>query len=159
MALDVFISHAHNDAQLARRVVNFLKLGVGVDDEIRCSSNMANRFRFGGELGEEIKRDLKRCKSFMPLLTENSIGREWVMIEIACAWVLDKPIFPITAGLLQTTELPSLIEPLVRCDISNVDQLIALGVDMAREIYERYRPNAVELKGAAEDLASSIAAN
>ena len=158
MALEVFISHAHKDELLARSLVLFLMNGVGIDRrEVRCSSNVATGLSSGAAISDELRRDIKRCRIFLPLVSSNSIQRDFVAFEIGAAWGLKKDVFPVVYGRLHKAQLPSLLTPLLFRDLSRKDHLIKLGEDLAREIFKKTdQPDPAEINAAADDFLSAL---
>lgn len=90
-AFRVFLSYAHEDEKLARRVAAFLKKQGLI--------NMWDRSIDPGKpFTEEIKTRIECSHLFMPLITRNSSKRPWVHQETGCAMGMKVPVLPIAIG-------------------------------------------------------------
>lgn len=78
---EVFLSHAHEDIALTRRVAAELRR-----HKIRCWFS-EHHIQGGQQWQEEIGAALRRCDFFIVLLTRASIRSKWVKHEVA--WVID----------------------------------------------------------------------
>jgi hypothetical protein len=81
----VFVSHATADKWLARVICE------------KVESTGATTFRDrdiqgGDDIPEEIRRQLKQSKEIVVLLTPQSIGRQWVTLEVGAAWGWSKRV-------------------------------------------------------------------
>ena len=82
----VFISHAHEDSDLAESLSRLLKDALELDaDDITCTSDADYGLRRGAVLSDEIKRRLDSAKALFLLATTASRGRDWVQYELAVA--------------------------------------------------------------------------
>ena len=82
----VFISHAHEDSDLAESLLRLLKDALKLDaDDITCTSDADYGLRRGAVLSDEIKQRLDSAKAVFLLATPASRGREWVQYEVAIA--------------------------------------------------------------------------
>lgn len=92
-AIRVFISHSHEDMEMATRLSDTLGQLVGVVPFIAHSDIM------GGELWKETIRDeIVGCDVLVALLTTNFCKSEFTEQEVGAAWVLKKPVLPIYTG-------------------------------------------------------------
>jgi TIR domain len=78
----VFISHAHSDAELARRMVALLKdaLPLGIDDFF-VSSQAGSGVAPGARIRDEILAQLSTAPALIVVLTPRSAGSPWVWLE------------------------------------------------------------------------------
>ena len=90
-AFRVFLSYAHEDEELARRVAAFLKK-QGLINMWDRSIDPAKRFT------DEIKTRIGCSHLFMPLITRNSSKRPWVHQETGYAAGTGVPVLPIAIG-------------------------------------------------------------
>jgi hypothetical protein len=155
MALEFFISHSHKDQALADRLINFFVEGVGVEKkEVRCTSSVLTGLNAGSHINDSLRKDLKKCRYFVPLVTANSIKSQFVMFEIGAAWVMEKEIIPFFAGELEKSQLPTLLSSFLHQDTRDVEGLIKLAEYLSTEIfYKSDRPSASEIASAAARLA------
>lgn len=154
MALEAFVSHSHKDRVIAEAVVTFLKTAVGLEArEVRCTSYLPTGLTTGATVEEDLRRDLKRCNYFIPLITSNSRHSEFVAFEIGAAWVLGKSVRPLTLGKVP---IPSLLSGVLYRDLTRIDDLVKWAEDLASEIFvAKDRPTAAETVGAAKVLAAA----
>jgi hypothetical protein len=84
----VFISHAHEDRDLAASLARLLEAALDLDPAaITCTSDADYGLHAGGELREQISERLDSARALFLLATPNSRGREWVQYE--CAAIAD----------------------------------------------------------------------
>lgn len=84
----VFISHAHEDRDLAAALARLLEAALELDPAvITCTSDADYGLRAGGELREQIGDRLNSARALFLLATPHSRGREWVQYE--CAAIAD----------------------------------------------------------------------
>ena len=81
----------------------------------------------GQSIPESIRRSLEDCNEFLVLLSQFSMNRQWVPMEIGAAWGLRKPIVCIL-DKLAPTDTPEAIRELKAVDLNSfevyVDQLV-----------------------------------
>lgn len=112
---DVFISHRHQDVDLARKVKESLeKIGF-----LTCYL-AEEEMKSGARLADSIREAIRGCREMCVICTPGTFGSEWIRSEIAAAWVLGKTIVPVMAGM-PTEELPPPLNsrhavPISRCN-------------------------------------------
>jgi hypothetical protein len=79
--LEVFLSHAHKDVALTKRLAAELRR-----HNIKCWLS-EHHIQGGQQWQEEIGAALRRCDFFIVLLTRSSVRSRWVRHEVA--WVID----------------------------------------------------------------------
>ena len=76
----VFISHATTDKWLAKVLC----------EKIEATGATAFRddrdIQGGDDIPEEMRRQIKKSKEVLVLLTPQSVGRPWVILELGAAW-------------------------------------------------------------------------
>jgi hypothetical protein len=136
MAIEFFISHSHKDRRVAQALVHFLTFGVGVEArEIRCTSYGATALSAGADIQQELRRDLKRCNYFVPLITSNTEGSEFVSFEIGAAWVLEKKVVPVVYSRGGAPRIPVVLAGLVYSDLADQGSLVKLAGELAFDIF------------------------
>ncbi|MBI5385567.1 MAG: toll/interleukin-1 receptor domain-containing protein [Verrucomicrobia bacterium] len=78
----------------------------------------------GDSIPETIRENLRRCDELVVLLTRNSLHREWVLVEIAGAWVLGKRVVAVMDQVLPK-ELPNVIANCRAVDLNEFDTYLA----------------------------------
>src|SRR5437016_3050386 len=82
----IFMSHATADKWLAKVLCE------------RIEATGATTFRDdrdihgGDDIPEEIRRQIKKSKEIVVLLTPQSVGRQWVILEVGAAWGWSKRV-------------------------------------------------------------------
>jgi hypothetical protein len=88
----LFISHAHEDADLALHVKHLLRQALQLDHSaITCTSDRS--LPAGEELKAEIQRRLASAKALVLLSTRNSKAKDWVKYEYAFAEGRDVKVY------------------------------------------------------------------
>jgi hypothetical protein len=136
MPLEVFLSHAHRDARVAEALVTFLHMGAGIPlAEIRCTSFDPTGLHTGSNINVDLRKDLKRCKYVLPLITANTPDSEFVSFELGAAWVLEKEIIPLTFRLRARQKMPSVLSALLYTDLTSEAALIKLASNLTSKIF------------------------
>ena len=93
--VDVFVSHAREDRDIAQRLVRAIELGLQVPvDAIRCTSVPGYDFTPGTDVIEAMKNELMGASCVVGLLTPRSLKSQWCLFELGAAWGLaHKPLF------------------------------------------------------------------
>ena len=91
-AIRVFISHSHEDMEMATRLSDTL-------GQLDVVPFIAHSDIMGGELWKETIRDeIVECDVLVALLTTNFRKSEFTEQEVGAAWVLKKPVLPLYTG-------------------------------------------------------------
>ncbi|MHC4396667.1 MAG: toll/interleukin-1 receptor domain-containing protein [Planctomycetota bacterium] len=76
----VFLSHATADKWVARMICEKI-------EEVGASTFRDDRDINGGDdIPEQIRQQIKRSQEVVVLLTPESVGRAWVLLEVGAAW-------------------------------------------------------------------------
>jgi len=82
----VFISHAHEDEELAEALREHLENVLGLErSSITCTSDPNYGLARGSELNDQIRQRLNSAKALFLLATRHSQGKEWVQYECGYA--------------------------------------------------------------------------
>ena len=106
-AYRVFVSYSHKDRWIAKHIVKEIEsrakgaVHVFLDEK---------DIEAGQHIAEEIREAIEQCEEFVVLLSPNSKGREWVLIEMGAAWGLKKQIMTILHNL-SPQEMPEIRYP------------------------------------------------
>jgi hypothetical protein len=76
----VFISHATTDKWLAKTLCE--KIEATGATTFRDDRDIAG----GDDIPDEIRRQIKQSREMVVLLTPESVGRQWVTMEVGAAW-------------------------------------------------------------------------
>src|SRR3954470_992619 len=80
----VFISHATADKWIARTICE--KLEAAGAATFRDDRDIKG----GDDIPDEIRRQIKRSKEMLVLLTPKSVDRDWVRFEVGGGWLMSK---------------------------------------------------------------------
>lgn len=76
----VFVSHATADKWLAKTVCEKIeRTGASYFRDDRD-------IRGGDDIPEEIRKQIKQSREILVVLTPESVGRQWVILEVGAAW-------------------------------------------------------------------------
>lgn len=81
----VFISHASQDADLARALKNELDQALAHNVEVFASS-LPNAITSGEDWLTLIKRRMEEARSFVVLITPRSLTSHWIWFELGYFW-------------------------------------------------------------------------
>lgn len=115
----VFVSHATADKWVAKVICEKIeKTGASTLRDDRDIDG-------GDDIPEEIRQQIKRSHEMVVLLTPESVGREWVLLEVGAAWGWRKN-FRIVAILdhVGTDRIPEHIKSKKAIRINDLDQYI-----------------------------------
>jgi hypothetical protein len=114
----VFISHSTEDRWIAKQMANLIE-AKGRRHGVKTFLDEKD-IEGGQSITEEIKKNLKACDEFVVLLSQDSIKRPWVLIEIGGALLLDKLIVAIIYKL-KPNEMPDVIVQHKAIDLNSFD--------------------------------------
>ena len=134
--MQIFISHSVKDREIAIQLSGFLE-SLSNDIEVFCSSD-SGAIPVGNDFIRTITTQLKKCDTFLPLLSENYFHSKFCMIELGFAYSQlqslndDKKqqyIYPLCIPPLQTSALSG--TPLGNIEVANVDDMEAYRIILA----------------------------
>jgi hypothetical protein len=99
---DLFISHIHEEAEVAEAVMRFLK-------EFNLEAFLSSdhwQLHAGERWFERIATELSDAKVVILLLSHRSVARPWINFEAGWAWAATKRIIPICYGGLTKNAMP-----------------------------------------------------
>lgn len=80
--IKIFISHAHDDIDLASELLNLIRGCIKIDaSEIRCTSVPGYALPLG-HISGQIKEELSGCDIVIGLITRNGIESNYVNFEL-----------------------------------------------------------------------------
>lgn len=120
----VFVSHAHQDSDIARRLINALEAAMRVPDgAIRCTSVQGYKLDLGSMPADVLRRELVSADTVVAILTPHSLASQWVLFELGAAWIQVKQAIPLLAGDIREVDLPG---PLSSASLGRLDNPSAL---------------------------------
>jgi hypothetical protein len=115
----VFLSHATADKWIAKVICDRI-------EAVGASTFRDDRDINGGDdIPEEIRRQIKSSREMLVLLTPESVGREWVLLEVGAAWGWRKS-FPIVAILdhVDIDPIPEIIKSKKAIKLNDFDNYL-----------------------------------
>lgn len=111
----VFVSYSTPDSAMAGEMVERIQ-AAGVDTFMATLSIKA------GVIWESsIREALAKCTAALILITPNSRGSPWVMMEVGALWALGKPFVPASM-YVAPTELPEVLTERQVVDLTTVKE-------------------------------------
>jgi hypothetical protein len=99
---DLFISHVHEDAEVAKALLDFLK-----ESKLEAFLSSDNwQIHAGEKWFERITAELNAAKLVILLLSDQSVKRPWINFEAGWAWATHKTIIPLCIGGLNKGAMP-----------------------------------------------------
>jgi hypothetical protein len=113
----VFISHATADKWLAKALCEKI-------EEAGATSFRDDRDIHGGDdIPDEIRRQIKKSKELVVLLTPESSGRTWLTLEIGAAWGWSKRIrIVLVLCHIAADSIPVMLKNKKAISLNEIDQ-------------------------------------
>ncbi len=130
----IFISHSTKNGELVEQFVEFLKLGMGIENSrIFCTSENGT-LPTGRHFVEIIKREVQKREMVIALITPEYLKSRFCMMELGAAWVVAQYLCPILAGRVDYKDLDD--TPLAGMQMRKIDSeddLCAVYDEMVRQ--------------------------
>ena len=120
--MDVFISHANQDAAIAEALADLLRAALNLAPaRIRCTSVDGYRLNAGDNVNEQLRAEILECRVFIGLITETSAESKFVLFELGGRWLASKPLLPLLAAGAPASALPGPLSGFnaLKCDREN----------------------------------------
>lgn len=116
----VFISHATPDKWIAKMLCE--KIEATGATTFRDDRDIAG----GDDIPDAIRREIKRSKELLVLLTPKSVGRPWVLLEVGAAWGSSKKrrIVPVLYHV-DVDGIPDMLKSKKAFALNDVDAYLA----------------------------------
>ena len=122
--VEVFVSHAHKDRDLAHRVVRAIELGLQVpSDAIRCTSVPGYDFTPGTDFIKALKDELTGASCVVGLWTPRSMKSQWCLFELGAAWGLAHKTLFLSLGAEALRDPPVGFRSIHASQLSDAGQL------------------------------------
>jgi hypothetical protein len=133
--LRLFISHASDDVELARRVVQLISTALNLPAAaIRCTSVDGYRLPGGANTNEQLRREVHDAEAFIGIVSRSSLRSMYVLFELGARWGADKRLIPLIA---HGVPMSTLGEPL--------SGLSALRADSSSQLHQLVQELGVQL--------------
>ena len=122
--MEVFVSHAHEDKDLAQRLVRAIELGLHVpSDAIRCTSVPGYDFTPGTDFVEALKEELTGASCVVGLWTQRGMKSQWCLFELGAAWGLAHKTLFLSLGTEALRDPPAGFRSIHASQLSDAGQL------------------------------------
>lgn len=113
----IFLSHATHDKWIAKILCE--KIEQAGADTFRDDRDIQG----GDSIPKTIKENMQKCDELLVLLTPESVGREWVLIEIGIAIGVERRIVPLLYHV-DAEKIPAIIKDNRWFELSDVDDYL-----------------------------------
>jgi hypothetical protein len=122
--VEVFVSHAHEDGELARRLVRAIEAGLQVPPgAIRCTSAPGYDFTPGTDFIEALKDELTGASCVVGLWTAHSLKSQWCLFELGAAWGLAHKTLFLSQGTEALRDPPAGFRSIQASQLGDAAQL------------------------------------
>jgi hypothetical protein len=105
--IELFISHAHRDVDLAERLVAAITTAMDVPpNALRCTSVPGYKLEIGTMPAERIRQELSSASVVVAIVTPFSLASNWVLFELGATWAQAKRMLPLLGGRLHSENAP-----------------------------------------------------
>lgn len=123
----IFISHSSKDVEIAEQLVNLLRTALNLSSkQIRCTSVDGYRLPGGSSTNDQLKEEIYNSKSFIGLITPNSLESSYVLFELGARWGAKRQLIPILAGGAEASDLVGPLTGLNALSCHNTSQMFQL---------------------------------
>jgi hypothetical protein len=103
----IFISHAHEDEDLARALVDMITKAFELSDSaVRCTSVPGYKLPAGVHTASQLRNEIEQTEFVLGVITPRSIESKYVLLELGAAWGLGKRTFPLVACGIKASSIP-----------------------------------------------------
>jgi hypothetical protein len=103
----IFISHAHEDEDLAQALVAVLTKAFEISDSaIRCTSVSGYKLPAGVHTASQLRSEIEQTECVLGVITPRSMESKYVLLELGAAWGLGKRTFPLVARGVKASSIP-----------------------------------------------------
>lgn len=123
----IFISHSSMDITVVSNLVNLLRRALNLNSsQIRCTSLNGYKLSGGATINETLKQEIYNSKSFLGLITPNSLKSNYVLFELGARWGAKKQLIPLLAGDMKSDDLVGPLKDFHALSCDNKGELFQL---------------------------------
>ncbi len=138
MPKDIFISHSHSDRDIATALTDCIVSGAGLRyRDILCTSHSHPdaQLKPGEDINRTLRKHLKECRVLVPIISSDSLERNYVLFEIGGAWALECKIMPVVVQREMKEKMPEIIRGLFYTEYDVPERVKALIIAIERECF------------------------
>jgi hypothetical protein len=122
--VELFVSHAHGDRDLAHRLVRAIEVGFHVPtDAIRCTSLPGYDIQPGTDFIQALREELTGAQCVLGLWTPTSMKSQWCLFELGAAWGLAHKTLFLSLGGEALRDPPAGFRAIQASQMSDAGQL------------------------------------
>ena len=134
-AIQLFVSHAHKDADIAGALVRIIDTALQVPPKsILCTSAPGYDLPLGADVSHVLREHLSQASCVIAVLTPYSLSSKWCLFELGGAWARSTRTYPLLAGGLTQRDLPAALTGTLGGQLSEPQVLRALLSDLGRQL-------------------------
>jgi hypothetical protein len=115
----VFVSHATADKWLAKTICE--KIEVAGATFFRDDRDIHG----GDDIPDEIRRQIKQSREVIVILTPESVGRQWVTLEVGAAWGWSKKVrIIVLMNHVSVDPIPDMLKNKKAIPLNDFDQYL-----------------------------------
>lgn len=134
-AIQLFISHAHKDADIADALVDIVETALQAPpDSILCTSAPGYGLPLGADVSDHLRNHLSQASCVIAVLTPYSLSSKWCLFELGGAWARSTCTYPLLAGGLTQKDLPAALSGTLGGQLNDARDLRALLKDLERRL-------------------------
>ena len=99
-----FISHTSEDKPLVELIKNAIQTLVNPDFVVFVDTD-ADSIKPGRKWSDQIREALQQSSHFIVIISQHSLNRQWINVEIGAAWGAGVNILPVCYGKITSEEL------------------------------------------------------
>jgi hypothetical protein len=127
----VFVSHCHEDADLAKAVVELVCAALHLQIEnFRCTSLQGASLPGGTRTDDQLRSEISEMPGFISLLTPTALKRFYVLFELGARWGLKGSHIPLLARGAKASFLKDPLKATIALDLSAQEQVLSLVNDL-----------------------------
>ena len=131
---DIFISHAHADADLARQLTDLLESSLGLPaGRITCTSDEEHALAFGEQLKRQLETRLQSAAVLLLLSTRNSKDKPWVEWECGYAEGHGISLHVLIPGTIDRETIEEPYRDRIAVTLSNGNQVLTFIEQLRRQ--------------------------
>lgn len=123
----VFISHSSQDRWIAKQISRLIE-----ERDIRTFLDEKD-IEGGQAIHDSIRRSIQECDELLVLMSQYSVDRPWVLIEIGAAWGLEKTVIPII-DKVSPEQMPDILFQQKAIDLNDFEDYLEELINRAKAV-------------------------
>ena len=113
----VFLSHSSKDKWVARQIARLI-------GDLGIRTFLDEKDIGGGDaIHDAIRTSIQECDELLVLMSQYSVNRPWVLIEIGAAWGLAKRVVPVV-DKVSPDQMPDILFQQKAIDLNDLDDYL-----------------------------------